>query len=71
MLGLAFSEFYGVDEHALTMAYLNGTSPHHYPDQRKRDRALLLYTSPEILESEIDRVSSAYAAEVANTLGLI
>ncbi len=71
MLGLAYSEFYGVEEHALTMAYLNGTSPQQYPDQRKRDRALLLYTSPEILESEIDRVSSAYASEVASALGLI
>ncbi len=71
MLGLAYSELYCVEEHALTMAYLNGTSPHQYPDQRKRNRALLLYTSPELLEGAIDQVSSAYADQVASALGVI
>jgi hypothetical protein len=71
MLGLAFSELYCVEEHALTMAYLNGTSPHSYPDQRKRNRAIMLYTTPELLDNEIDRVSSAYATEVGQALGVI
>ncbi len=70
ILGQAYAEIHGLHDQALTLAYLNGTSPMDYPDPRKRDRALLLYTSPEILEQEVDRVSSEYAQAIGHALGL-
>jgi hypothetical protein len=71
ILGKAYAEIHCLQDQALTMAYLNGTSPMDYPDQFKKNRALLLYTSPELLEQEIDRASSEYAQAVGQELGLI
>ncbi len=71
ILGKAYAEIHCLQDQALTLAYLNGSSPMAYPDQRKKERALLLYTSPELLEQEIDRASSEYAQAIGQSLGFI
>jgi hypothetical protein len=69
ILGKAYAEIHCLNDQALTLAYLNGSSPMSYPDQKKKDRALLLYTTPELLEQEVDRVSSEFAQAVGHALG--
>jgi hypothetical protein len=71
ILGYAYSELFCLDDQALTMAYLNQTSPLIYPDVRKKNRTLLLYATPELYEIELDKVSSEFAAHNGRALGFI
>ena len=71
LLGRAYGELNLVHDEALTLSLLNQTSPHSYPDPEKRDRALLLVATEELLEQEIDRVSSLNAFKCGRTLQLI
>ncbi len=61
MLGRAYSEVYLLDNNCLSMAYLNGSLPSLYPDQTKFDRATILLATPQLVELELDRVSSLAA----------
>ncbi len=71
MLGRAYSELYCLDNNCLAMAYLNGSSPMAYPDQAKLDRAAILLATPQLVELEIDRISSLVAQQAALVHGFI
>ncbi len=70
-LRAAYGEIYLLDEHALTLSYVNGTSPFAYPDANKIEKALLLLPSPELVERELDRTSSLLAFRQGRALGLV
>jgi hypothetical protein len=70
-LRTAYGEIYLLDEHALTLSYINGTSPFAYPDATKVDKALLLLPSPDLIERELDRTSSLLAFRQGRALGLV
>jgi hypothetical protein len=53
------------------MAYLNGTTPCAYPDQVKLDRAAILLATPQMVEVEIDRVSSLAAQQAGAVYGVL
>ena len=67
----AYSLVYLVHEQALTASYLTASSPHSYPDPEKHSQALLSFPSPELIERELDRVSSQFAAARGRFLQLI
>ena len=67
----AYSLIYLVHEHALTTSYFNRTSPHSYPDPDKLEQALLHLATPELVDLELDRVSSQYASARGRHLMLI
>jgi hypothetical protein len=71
MLGRAYSEMFLLDDNCLALAYLNGDSPNNYPDQKKRDRACLLLATPQLVDQELDRVSSLAAVQAGLLYGLI
>jgi hypothetical protein len=71
MLGRAYSELFCLDNNCLHMAYLNGTSPMLYPDQAKLDRAAILLATPQLVEMEIDRVSSLAAQQAGQVFGFL
>jgi hypothetical protein len=71
MLGRAYAEMFLLDNNCLALAYLNGDSPTNYPDQKKRERAALLLATPELVEQELDRVSSLAAIQAGLLYGLI
>jgi hypothetical protein len=71
MLGRAYAEMFLLDNNCLALAYLNGDSPNNYPDQRKRDWAALLLATPQLVDQEIDRVSSLAAIQAGLMYGLI
>jgi hypothetical protein len=71
MLGRAYAELYCLDNNCLSMAYLNGTTPCTYPDQAKLDRAAILLATPQMVEAEIDRISSLAAQQAGAIYGVI
>jgi hypothetical protein len=71
MLGRAYAELFCLDNNCLSLAYLNGTAPSIYPDQAKLDRAAILLATPQMVESEIDRISSFAAHQVGVLNGVI
>ena len=71
LLGRAYSELHLLQDEALTLSFFNQTSPHSYPDQDKKNRALLLMATEELLDQEIDRASGLNAFRCGRTNGLI
>ncbi len=67
----AYAEIYLLDDYALTMSYINRDSPFNYPDPAKIEKALLLLPHPDLIEQDLDRVSSLLAARRGRFLGLI
>jgi hypothetical protein len=55
-LGVAYGEIFMVDDYALHMSYLNGTSPFDYPMQSRYHKALLLFPTPQLLRNELEGV---------------
>jgi hypothetical protein len=68
---VAYSELYLLDEFALTMSFINKTSPFCYPDPAKLDKALLLLPHPELVEKDLDHASRLLAFCRGRSLGLI
>lgn len=48
----AFSELFLCDELSLLMSYFNKTSPFIYPDQRRINKAMLLFPTPQLIRAE-------------------
>jgi hypothetical protein len=71
MLGRAYSELFCLDNNCLSLAYLNGSNPMDYRDQAKLERAALLLATPELVELEIDRVSSLAANQAGHVFGVL
>ncbi len=71
MLGKAYAELYLLDDNCLTLAYLNGTSPTNYPDERKREQAALFHGTPQLVERELDQVSQLAAIQAGRFFELI
>ncbi len=71
MLGRAYSEIYLLDNNCLSLAYLNGSLPSRYPDQAKFDRATILLATPQLVEMEIDRISSLAAQNAGAANGYL
>jgi hypothetical protein len=53
------------------LAYLNGSLPSRYPDQAKFDRATILLATPQLVEMEIDRISSLAAQNAGAANGYL
>jgi hypothetical protein len=70
-LRMAYGEIYLLDEYALTLSYINRASPFAYPDPAKAERALLLLPHPDLVERDLDHVSSLLASRRGRSLGLI
>ena len=71
LLGRAYCELHLLHDQAITLSYFNQTSPHSYPDPEKRNRALLLLATDELLEQELDCASGLNAFRCGRTLQLI
>ncbi len=70
-LRVAYGEIYLLDEYALPLSLINQSSPFAYPDPTKAERALLLLPHPDLVEQDLDHVSSQLAARRGRSLGLI
>jgi hypothetical protein len=71
LLSRAYGEIHLLDDLALVLSYLNGKSPHDYPDEAKVDQALLLLPGMELLNFDRDFASSENARIWAQANGII
>ncbi len=70
-LRLAYAELYLLDDNAIVLSYLNGTTPFDYPDPAKFNKALLMLPSPDLIMRDLDLASGTLAARQGRALGLI
>jgi hypothetical protein len=52
----AFSDLFLCDERSLLLSYFNKTSPFIYPDQRRLNKAMLLFPTPELVRAEFSTI---------------
>jgi hypothetical protein len=70
-LALAYSHVHLLDDQALVLSYLNGTSPLDYPDDQKIDQTMLLLPGFDLINYERDRASSELAHMWARANGIL
>ncbi len=70
-LALAYAHIHLVDDQALALSYLNGTSPFSYPDDQKIDQVMLLLPGFDLINYERDRASSELARMWAHANGIL
>jgi hypothetical protein len=70
-LALAYAHIHLLDDQALVLSYMNGTSPFQYPDDSKIDQVMLLLPSFDLINYERDQASSELAQMWARARGIL